>query len=267
MAPETKADGIELEKEVKEFGNAGHVTLPGEFVGETVQITPVEGDSDQPQQIHPPITEDKLQAVFVNSTRSDFKKISRDSDTFPRECQFQYRHDIRLTVNVDLVHEGSVHPYHERGTIVYFIREPTADELDEHKEGFDKSEDEVHSELIYALDPSVEDIFDHPLVGYNDLYEYTVCWNGSPVYSVEFNNRGAKNGRFYYPRWGGYESLSDYRSTTAYDLATALSEAPQSEYDQYLDALQLDETVWGDKSTPLEFDREHVLENMPLFMP
>lgn len=255
----------EFEKEVKEFGNSGHVTLPKEFIGETVAITPIQSTTDQTHQIHPPVTREKIKSTLSEATRSDFKRIQREDDNFPRECQFQYQHDIRLTINVDLVHEGSEHPYQERGTIVYFIWQPTPAELDEHTDWFDQDEDEVKWEMVYALDSSVDDLFDHPLVVYNDFYKYSVNWNGSTVYSTKFSNRGAKNGRFYYPRWGGYSSVSEYQSSIDYTIATAISEAPDEEYNRYLNALQLDETEWGDKDTPLEFDREDILNEANIY--
>jgi len=268
MSPkQTEEHDPPMKKEVKEFGNGGHITLPGEYVGETVQITMPEQPDERPKQIQPPITTDKIRLVLEAATRSDFKRIHRDCDSFPRECRFQYKEDIRLTIDVDLVHEGSEHPYHERGTVVYFIWDPTEEELDEHASWFDKDEDEYTWELAFGKDPSVKDVLDHPITVYNDLYKYSIKWNGSTVYTTEMNNRQAKNGRFYYPRWSRYSSLSEYRSSTAYRLATAISEAPKEDYDQYLEALQLEETVWGDKNTPLDFDRENVLKKASLFHP
>ncbi|RLM94381.1 DUF2080 family transposase-associated protein [Haloarcula sp. Atlit-7R] len=254
-------------KKVKRFGNSGHVTLPKEFIGETVKVTLANNSGNQPYRISPPITTDKIDSVLSNSTRSDFKRIQRDADRFPRECRFQYRHDVRLTIDVDLEYESSEHPHTELGTVVYFFSEITEEELDKHADWFDKDEDELSVELVFGLDPSVDDLFNHPTVTYNDLYKYDVNWDGSSVYSVKLSNRQAKNGRFYYPSFSNYESLADYQDSTAYRLATAISEAPEKEYDRYLNALQLEETIWGEKDMPLSFDREEELERTVLYGP
>jgi hypothetical protein len=267
MSSDSGDDNPQFEKEVKEFGNGGHVTLPKEFVGETVTISTVDADEDQPREIQPPVTMEKIESVLEDATGSDFRSVTREEDIFPQECQLQYRHDLRLAIDVDLVEEGSAPPSHEEGTIVYFIWEITEEELDQYAPWFDKSEDEKSFEFIYAVEPAVDDLFDHPKVVCRDLYKYRVMWDGREIYSVEFSHRSTKNGRFYFPVWGRYSSLSEYRSSTAYALATAISSAPQEDYDRYLEAAKLDETVWGEKDLPLDFDREHVMESTVLYAP
>ena len=275
MSTHDSSDGnekTEFERTVKEFGNGGHCTLPGEFVGEDVLITTVTDDESQADEkvIHPPITTEKVQSLLADCTREDFTlKQDREKDRLPREGIFQFNHDIRLSIDVELVHEGGGFPQHERNTIVHLIHEITEDELDDHYDGFDKSTDEWNWEMAYAVEPDVEHLFDHPTCVYNDLYQYTVQWNGSTVYRVKFGNRSAKNGRFYRPFYENFSSLSDYRSSFEYTLAVALTAAPQEDYDDYLEALNLDETVWadGDGEQSSDWDREAILDRCSIYSP
>lgn len=253
-----------FERTVKEFGNGGHITLPGEFVGEDVRITTIpEDQSEKPEyRIQPPITIEKIESTLEAVSGEDFR-MKHEEGGFPREGVFQYRHDVRLTVDVELVHEAGEHPRAEEGTIVYLIHSPTDEEIEQYAEW---PIEQLTSEMVYALEPSVDNLFEHPITVYNDLYQYTIQWNGSAIESVRFGNRSAKRGRFYWPVWEGFSSLDDYRSSLEYKLAVALSEAPQEDYDQYLEAMDLDETMWGEEN-PLEFDREAVLKRCKLYQP
>lgn len=256
-----------FDRVVKEFGNGSHVTLPREFIGEEVRITPIQEPQDGEntnRQISPPITIEKIESVLTENSRDDFRLMRGEEDNFPRECTYEYKHDIRLTIDVNLAYEADEHPYEERGTIVYFIWEPTDEEIEEYA---DWTVEEHGAEVIFGLDPSVEDIFDHPICGYMDVYNYEIRWNDSVLRTVQFDNRLLEKGRVYRPHWEKFDSLEDYRSSLQYKLATAINEAPDEDYNQYLEAMELNTTVWGDAKTPIEFDRDEVLKNTEIFHP
>ena len=272
MANESESPDSEtrFEKVVKEFGNAGHVTLPNEYVGEEVLVTTVEDDQPDaaPPQISPPITIEKLKSILSNSDYSDFTFGKMEQGEFPREGSFEYRHDVRLSINVELGYEtGAILPDKEEGVIIYSFSDLTDEEIQQH---CDWSVEQHNSEVVYGVEPSVDHLFDHPSPGYCDVYEYQVQWNDSTIRTVRFDNRTVKNGTFYRPVWGKFSSLTEYRRSLDYTLAVAISEASQEEYDTYLDSLNLDHTVWGDKEgqkLDRDLDREEALENMVLYHP
>lgn len=259
-----------FEKVVKEFGNAGHVTLPNEYVGEEVLVMTVENSQDDsvPPQVSPPITLDKLNSTLSKSDYSDFTFGRREKDEFPREGIFEYRHDLRLSITVELAYEtGAVLPDKEEGVIIHSFSDLTDEEIQQH---CDWSVEQHNSEVVYGIEPSVDHLFDHPSPGYCDVYEYQIQWNNSTIRTVRFDNRTAKNGTFYRPLWDTFSSLTEYRNSLDYTVAVAISEAPQEEYDQYLDALKLDHTGWSynePRELDRELDRKEALENMTLYHP
>lgn len=263
MNDTTDSDVTEFEKTVREFGNGAHVTLPGEYVGEEVKIIPTAAVSDDTTpEIHPPITTEKLKEVLTQATHEDFTFRTREKDSFPREGVYQYKHDMRLTITVNLGYEtGGVMPEHEEDVITYVISKATLDELDCHADWFDASEHDQGLETVYGIDPSVSDIIEIAVPGYADVYEYRVEWNGSSIYTTRLSNRTAKNGRFYFPFWEGFDSLEDYQTSIDYGIATTISEAPQKEYDQYLAALQIDKRLDESADSPTRVDsREEKFE-------
>ncbi|WP_302083500.1 DUF2080 family transposase-associated protein [Salinibaculum rarum] len=253
----------EFEKEVKEFGNGAHVTLPGEYVGETVIVKPV---ADEKPTLHPPITKGKIKSTLTDATREDFTFRTREDDNFPREGEYQYDSDLRLSIDVELVWEGDGHQIieEETGRVVHQLHDATSGELVEHTDWWteedaqrvvgkkeDGSDITASPEpVLLCIDPAVSDLFDHAGVGYGDAYRYSVKWNDSEIVSVMFCNRMAKNGRFYVPFWENYESLEQYQSSISYALATAISKTPSEEYDQYLEVMTKRGIGWNGDADP-----------------
>ena len=252
----TQDEQEELEREVKEFGNGGHIILPGDYIGETVTITQTTSNTDS---IQPPITRAKITDTLTSATRDDFTKRTREDDHYPREGKYEYDDDLRLSIDVELVKEGdgSQIIQEELGNVVHRLHDATSAELVEHTEWWSETDsqqlvkreekrtettvspDDVTVEpVLLCIDPAVSELFDHAGVMYGDTYRYSVRWNESEIGSVLFRNRQAKNGQFYIPYWEEYESLEEYQSSFAYALATALSEAPAEEYNKYLQAMR-----------------------------
>lgn len=251
----------EFEKEVKEFGNGAHVTLPGEYVGETVIVKPVANENST---LHPPITKGKIKSTLTDATREDFTFRTREDDEFPQEGEYQYDKDLRLSIDVELVWEGDGHQIteEETGRVVHQLHDATSEELVEYTDWW--TEEDAHrvvrkkedgpditaspETVLLCIDPAVSNLFDHAAVGYGDAYRYSVKWNDSEIVSVMFCNRMAKNGRFYIPFWKNYESLEQYQSSVPYALATAISKAPSGEYDQYLEVMTKRGIGWNGDS-------------------
>lgn len=277
-------DNGQLEREVKEFGNGAHVTIPRDYIGETVVIKPI---SDSESVLQPPITKDKIKAALLQTTREDFSFRTREDDDFPREGEFQLESDVRLSIDVDLVYEAGgpqITNSVEAGRVVHILVEPTHEELVEHADWWSdedagqvigKKEDGTPittspPETVLSIDPAAADILDHAGVGYGDLYRYSVRWNGSEIASVMFANRTASEGRLYLPVWEEYDSLEDYRSSIAYALATAISSAPVEDYDQYLEMMTDRGIGWSsgrNREDTLDLTREELLEETILCRP
>jgi len=259
----TQSEQSEVEKEVKEFGNGGHVTLPGEYVGETVLIKHI---ADSTATLTPPITKEKVNQFLRNASRDGFDFRTREQDSFPREGEYQYHNDIRLSIDVSLVREGGSTQIieQEAGRVVHRLHDATSEELVEHTDWWteedsrkfiEEKEDESNittppEPVLLCIDPAASNLFDHASIRYGDVYRYSVKWNDSEIISVMFCNRMAKNGRFYVPFWENYESLEDFRSSTDYALATAISEAPTDEYDQYLEIMTERGIGWNGDINP-----------------
>ena len=267
----TGSERAEFEKEVTEFGNGGHVVLPGEYVGETVLIKQADNET---ATIQPPITKEKIKTFLTATTRDDFSLRTREDDNFPKEGEYQYDSDMRFSIDVELAWENDrIHIIEdETGRIIHRLHDATSEELIEHTDWWTKEDAQrtVHEKedgtkvtaapepVLLCIDPTVSDIFDLPHVGYGDTYRYSVKWNDSEIASIMFRNRGAKNGTFYIPFWEDYDSLEQYQSSLAYALATALSRAPSEEYDQYLEVMTERGIGWdGDADPDATHDLSH----------
>lgn len=266
----------EFRKVVKEFGNGGHITLPKQFIGEEMVIKQA---TEKGSSLSPPITKEKIKTVLSNATPNDFSFRTREKDTFPREGEYQYDNDIRLSIDVELVWEGDGFQIldEEEGRTIHKLYDATSEELIEHTDWWTEEYSQkvirekedgtkvtpTPEPVLLAIDPSASDLFDHANTGYGDAYRYSIQWNGSEIESVMFCNRTAKNGRFYIPFWGKYESLEKYKSTIDYSLATAISEAPSDEYNQYLQIMTKRGIGWGgneDTEATNQLSHEEILE-------
>jgi len=257
-----KDDTTQLNREVKEFGNGAHVTIPREWVGEEVIIKPA--DNELSKTLKPPITTSKIHSFLEGASTDDFTRNIRSSDHYPREGRYQYDPDLRFSIDVELVYENDSFHIHEFecGRVIHDVEMPTEEELRSHVDWWDQSD--AKPEIITGIDPAVSDIFDHYQITYGDLYHYTVCWNDSEIASCNFKNRSAANGRFYLPIWQQYESLQDYQNSLAYQIATTLSKAPETDYLKYLTVLTQRGINWGEREmrdgVKHDVSREQILE-------
>ncbi|MCD2200955.1 DUF2080 family transposase-associated protein [Halobacterium sp. KA-4] len=262
-------DDTQLEREVKEFGNGAHATVPREWLGETVVIRPAEENSSKALQ--PPITTEKLHSTLKDASREDFTREIRNSDNYPREGEYQYDHDLRLSIDVELVYENDTAGIHdaEEGRVTHLIDRPTEEELLEHTEWWDTSMRQP--ETLGCIDPAVSGVLDQYGITYGDLYHYTIKWNGGGKRSFDFSNRLAAEGRFYLPIWSRYDSLQDYKDSSAYRVATALTEAPEEDYLKYLNTLTERGINWGEREkrdgATRDVSREDILEESTIPAP
>jgi putative transposon-encoded protein len=280
MGNETNNEQNEFEKEVKPFGNGGHVTLPKEYIGETVVVKQISDDGAIPQ---PPVTKEDIKTVLESATREDFDFQTFEADSYLREGVLQYENDVRLSVDVEFVREGDGNNIHskEEGRVVHHLEKPSSEELlnhtnwwteDDHQE-FD-SETEMGSKdhpfrSVLCLDPDATDIIGVPYPRNGDVYRYSIEWNDSVIASAMFEHRSGKSDMFYVPFWKKYESKEDFQSSIWYSLATAVTGAPD-EYDAYLELMTQRGIGWSEGKDPeatADITRKEMLEEAIIFDP